>query len=151
MYTKCESWPSVLPNDDGIRPAGPQDECLYCSQKIGQPHGPECVTVNSKVRFGVYCNNHKVGVWRSYEPHGWTAQQHEFHKNEGSWCADNALHAIEWVTPEIRHLVMAQMVDDECACGILTFQLEAVEDAGPFVTLRDDTALRPRIFIVVLV
>lgn len=27
---RCDSWPLVLENDDGIRPAGDSDRCFYC-------------------------------------------------------------------------------------------------------------------------
>ena len=31
------NWPLVDKNDDGIRPAGRQDACFYCGQRVGLP------------------------------------------------------------------------------------------------------------------
>lgn len=44
------SWPTVDPEDDGIRPAGASDECFYCHQKVGEPHQRDCVIVTKRVR-----------------------------------------------------------------------------------------------------
>jgi hypothetical protein len=44
-----DQWPLVAVNDDGIRPAGEPDECFYCHQKVGQPHGRDCVCVKKRV------------------------------------------------------------------------------------------------------
>lgn len=71
--------PSVLTNDDGIRPAGEPDECFYCHQKVGTPHREECVCVNKKV---------KVRAMIEYEvevPFFWSKEDIEFHRNESSW------------------------------------------------------------------
>jgi hypothetical protein len=135
--TKCSEWPKVLPDDDGIRPAGEPDRCLYCGARIGEPHGRDCVVVTKLVRYAVLMDGQKVGVYRRYDPHSWDTQQMEFHKNEGSWCTDNAIEdGIEWVSPEARGRVEAAM-GDHCACNVLKFRMEAVEDDGPFVKLRD--------------
>lgn len=39
----------VLVNDSGIRPAGKQDECFYCNQKVGQLHKTDCVMISQLV------------------------------------------------------------------------------------------------------
>ena len=78
-------WPLVLPNDDGIRPAGPPDECFYCHQKVGQPHGRECVVVTKRIRMR-YSYDIEIDV-----PYFWDADQAEFHHNESSSCAGNTL------------------------------------------------------------
>jgi len=44
-----DQWPLVAINDDGIRPAGEPDECFYCKQEVGQPHGRVCVMVTKRV------------------------------------------------------------------------------------------------------
>jgi hypothetical protein len=43
-----QEMPLVLPNDDGIRPAGNSDECFYCNQKIGTSHKEDCVCLQKK-------------------------------------------------------------------------------------------------------
>lgn len=84
-----DGWPFVLPNDDGIRPAGPRDACLYCGQKIGQRHGSDCVCITKKVKVR-YTYEIEIEV-----PHAWTKEDIERHRNESSWCADNSLDEIE--------------------------------------------------------
>ena len=60
------NWPLVDPKDDGIRPAGRPDECFYCRQKVGEPHGQKCVIVNKLVEMRVTATfedgSHSVGV-----------------------------------------------------------------------------------------
>ena len=82
-------WPQVDQNDGGIRPAGAPDACFYCGQRVGQPHGPECVCVTKRVKLR-YTFEIEVDV-----PHAWGQHQIEFHRNEGSWCANNAISDIE--------------------------------------------------------
>jgi hypothetical protein len=62
-------WPLVDPFDDGIRPAGAPDACLYCWQKVGQPHRRDCVVVKKRVRF-------RLTVELDLDvPHHWSADQ----------------------------------------------------------------------------
>lgn len=84
-----EDWPLVVEKDDGLRPSGPPDECFYCHQKIGQPHGPECVVVTKTVKVR-YTFEIEIEV-----PHHWDRGNIEFHRNEGSWCADNSITDLE--------------------------------------------------------
>ena len=35
--------------DDGIRPAGKQDECFYCNSKIGEKHQSDCHMISKRV------------------------------------------------------------------------------------------------------
>ena len=103
-------WPVVLENDDGIRPAGPPDECFYCHQHVGQPHTKDCVCVTKLVKIR-YTFEVEVRV-----PHCWDAHDINFHRNKSSWCSSNALDDIQ-----------AYALD--CACGCCTARfLEVVED-----------------------
>lgn len=132
---KCEGWPNVLPDDDGIRPAGDASRCFYCNREVGEPHGRECVTVLSKTRYGVYLDGERVGTWRREDPFFWTEQDRASHKNESSWCADNAMDTVDWVSDEAMGRVDAA-TEDRCACGVVEFRVDAIEDAGPFVEIR---------------
>ena len=114
-------WPIVVPDDDGIRPAGRPDECFYCKAKVGDPHGPRCVIVEKLVRLR-YIIEVDVRV-----PHCWTTEDIEGHRNESSWCADNAIDDIE------AH-IRADATDD-CLCP--RFKAEVV-------TVLDDTPTRER-------
>lgn len=91
------SWPVVLPDDDGIRPAGKPDECFYCNQKVGTPHGPECVCVHKRVRVR-YTMEIEIEV-----PAFWDKQMVLSHRNESSWCADNCVNDIEAFLERLRH------------------------------------------------
>ncbi len=78
-------WPLVMPDDDGIRPAGTPGECFYCQQAVGQPHERDCVVVTKRVRLR-YTFEVIVEV-----PHAWDQTMIEFHRNESSWSSSNAL------------------------------------------------------------
>jgi hypothetical protein len=81
----AETFPLVDPNDDGIRPAGKPDECLYCKRKVGQPHKHDCVIVTKLVRVR-YIVELDIEV-----PHYYTQHDVEFARNDSSWCANNAI------------------------------------------------------------
>ncbi len=48
-----QDWPVVHELDDGIRPAGPPDACLYCGQKVSSPHSKDCVMVTKRILVSV--------------------------------------------------------------------------------------------------
>jgi hypothetical protein len=80
-----EKWPIVLKNDEGIRPAGNPDECFYCKSKVGELHKKDCVIVTKIVKVK-YTFEIEICV-----PHSWDQDQINFHRNESSWCASNAI------------------------------------------------------------
>ena len=134
-------WPLVVENDYGIRPAGKPDECFYCQQKVGSPHGPECVMVTKRVEMrvkatmpsGIY-----LGLWQFNTPHYWSVFAIEFHKNGSSWCASNFTDEpqdrVTWDAgdpwPELKSLAHAY---DGCLCGRLEFEFIRVVDDTPRV------------------
>jgi hypothetical protein len=83
------TWPIVTNNDPGFRPAGQNDHCFYCKQRIGTPHKETCVIVvkTVKVRYTIEL---EIEV-----PYFWDQHNIEFHRNEGSWCANNCVQDIE--------------------------------------------------------
>jgi hypothetical protein len=83
------NWPIVTEDDDGIRPNGRPDACFYCDQQVGKPHSEQCVIVNKVVRVR-YSFTIDVEV-----PHHWSDRDVEFHRNDGTWCADNAIGELE--------------------------------------------------------
>ena len=91
----------VTADDDGIRPAGSSVHCYYCNAAVGDPHGPECVTVTHKVRvaFTVELELHA--------PVSCSVDEIEFKYNESSWCASNLIGLLEEATK------------DDCLCGML--------------------------------
>lgn len=78
----------------GPRPAGRDDECFYCQRPVGELHDLGCVlrlrrvVVRMTVEFPVEV------------PDSWTAEDIEFHRNEGTWCATNVLPELEAAIPE---------------------------------------------------
>jgi len=134
-------WPLVDKDDDGIRPAGLLDECFYCRQKIGQLHGQQCVVVTKVVAMIVEGAGLR-GVWTLSEPHFWTAEDCEFHKNESTWCADNFLDeaaSVAWDTPgamEKLQSLLAAAGDGSCLCSVLKFKFLRVVDEQPRRLLR---------------
>lgn len=112
-------WPTVQPNDPGIRPAGPQDACFYCRQKVGQEHGRDCPIVQKRVK-----------VRYSFEiellqPHHWDKGRIEFHRNDGSWCAVNAIRELEGLTSE-----------GQCLCPVFNCEVLDMGDGVPVVEER---------------
>lgn len=76
----------VKPRDDV---AAPQKLCCYCQQPYGGTHKVGCVmrqrtvTVRATIEYVIAV------------PEDWDADQIEFHRNEGSWCADNLLDELK--------------------------------------------------------
>ena len=103
--------------ENGPRPAGKPDRCFYCSQPLGSQHAPKCV-----------CRERTVVVRAVIEyvievPESWTAEQIEFQRNDGSWCATNLIG-------ELREIHEA----GACLCPITSFEYlreaTAEEDAA---------------------
>jgi len=109
-------WPIVLPNDDGIRPAGMPDRCFYCGQRVGEPHGSKCAAVHKMVRVQ-YSFDIEIEV-----PAFWDKDNVEFHRNDSSWCANNAIGDIG------KFLERIDQEDSNCLCGVFEAKfLGAVE------------------------
>lgn len=106
--------PIVLPDDNGIRPAGPQDQCLYCHQKVGKPHEKDCVILERKVKVR-YSYEVEIEV-----PWYWDIDQIEFHRNEGSWCADNSLQELE------------NMTEKDCLCRVFNCEVLEIPESKPY-------------------
>lgn len=142
------TWPLVDPHDDGIRPASKPDECLYCRQRIGQPHERECVIVTKRVEMRVVATlptgEKLTGTWQFDEVYSWDEGMTEFHKNESSWCASNFLHAtdhgdvITWDPGSEGAMEKLEWLDTDksCLCNVLEFTFVRVIDGTPRRKLR---------------
>lgn len=76
----------VLVRADDERPVlRPEGGCGYCPAKLGEAHAPECVC-----RCRTVVMRFTVDLVRRVPEH-WTPEQINFHANESSWCADNAI------------------------------------------------------------
>lgn len=91
---------------EGIRPAGPPDRCLYCGEPEGRTHKPTCAVRERTVVVRMVVE-YVVLVTESADQ-----EMIEFHRNNGRWCANNAL-------VELEHL--AERVG--CLCDHARFEL----------------------------
>lgn len=76
---------SFIVTPKAMRPASSKRECFYCQQAVAGYHSVTCVLVEQRV---------KVRMIVEYEvtvPAHWDQYMIEFHRNEGSWCSDNAI------------------------------------------------------------
>lgn len=105
-------FPLVSKNDDGIRPAGPPDTCFYCHRKVGEHHQFNCVTVSKRVRVR-YSYELEIDI-----PWFWEADNFEFHRNDGSWCADNSFNELN---------AQSEIIEASGECWCNRFQAEFIE------------------------
>lgn len=113
-------------DDQGEAPAGKPDECFYCRIKRGQYHKPTCVLIKNVVKYTVDFAKVRLGTFSTSEPIRWDTDMCEFHKNESSWCKDNALDNLVLDDNDSARYAMLQiekMIDEHfsCACSLLTF------------------------------
>lgn len=97
---------SLVVTESAMRPAAPGvRECFYCHMPVGTEHRAECVTVvrKAKVRMIV---EYEIDV-----PASWGKDLVEFHRNEGSWCADNAIAELDKIHER-----------DRCLCQAVRFE-----------------------------
>lgn len=111
--------PLVLPDDDGIRPAGSLWACFYCRQEVGTPHLASCVCLKRRVRVR-YVFELEIEV-----PHSSEAHDVEFHRNESSWCASNALDDLE-------AFALRQGRADGCLCDHFRCEVIEIPEADPY-------------------
>jgi hypothetical protein len=126
---KLDSWPVVVENDDGIRPAGAPDECFYCHKKVGEAHGLECVTVLKQIEVTVSFR------YKKFVPHFWDDNDVIHHHDLSSSCASNLLHEIERAAEES---------GQGCPCGTTETTVLGVVDNGPFRTPPQEVNQRRR-------
>lgn len=123
---QTKAWPTVAVNDDGIRPAGGPGECYYCGEMVGQPHGRECVVVKKRVKVR-YSFTIEVDI-----PHFWDKDDFEFHRNEGSWCANNAIAEIQAMIPtETIESPLGNVEMGPCLCPRFEAKFLKTIDATP--------------------
>lgn len=97
--------------ESAMRPASKDRQCFYCQQPIGAHHKDDCVLVKKTVRVRM------VVEYDIEVPAFWDSDLVESHRNEGSWCADNAIEELQ----KIQEI-------DGCLCHRTHF--EHVSDAG---------------------
>lgn len=113
---KREKW-TVTADDDGIRPAGPDDECFYCRAKVGSEHETECVIREQTVVIELTI---EVVVKM---PESWSDDAIEFKYNESSSCKSGLIEDIMRMDKRMRPV-------GNCLCGAgqVRFVREATDD-----------------------
>lgn len=95
---------------DDVRPARPDGTCFYCRQQLGEPHKPECILPQRRVRLRMTVE-YDVNV-----PADFDQAMIEFARNQGSWCASNALD-------ELTERFGDNSPDGSCMCGSAHFEV----------------------------
>ena len=125
---------TVTPDDDGIRPAGKPDECLYCRQRVGGTHMAECVirkrTVVVRVTLDLVLKH----------PESWDEDSIEFHHNESSTCKSNLVRAVDELDERLR-------ASGGCLCSIarVEYVREATEEDEEAQNIRAADRERKRV------
>lgn len=78
--------------------------CCWCKEKVGKPHKETCPCIRKKIKLRVTIE-YKTDTDASFN-----REEIEFLRNEGTWCASNALDEI--------HKSLA----GECLCGKAKFE-----------------------------
>lgn len=127
------AWPKVVPGDDGIRPAGKPDKCLYCSQPIGSEHARDCVTIYKLVELQVLTKDGQVFYFTHEVPYHWETKDIWLHVNESSWCKNNLFFD---ESEAATALLAALGTDvDDCVCELIDIAVGPIVDPGPLVKL----------------
>ncbi|MEX5630913.1 hypothetical protein, partial [Pseudomonas marginalis] len=87
--------------------AGLPDECSWCKQKIGEEHLFECVTQTHKVKVR-YIFEIEIDM-----PVSFTKENIEYNRNDGTWCADNAIDELKKAS------------ENNCLCSV--FKAEVID------------------------
>ena len=118
-----DNWPV---GDEGIRPAGKPDECLYCKTKRGGQHKSDCVIRGRTVVLEMRVR------YTTIVPESWTEEEILFHRNESSSCANNSIEELErikdwrdedaargcWCSDTEHVFVREATEEDEERCGV---------------------------------
>jgi hypothetical protein len=85
-----------------MRPASSQEACFYCQQLIGEFHKEDCVLISKKALIRVIVE-YEVEI-----PAHWGKKETEFHRNDGTSCADNTIDELQELATK-----------EGCLCGIM--------------------------------
>lgn len=92
--------------ENAMRPASDEKICFYCHEPVGGEHKDGCVLVRKKVM---------VRLRVEYElsiPAIWGKEEFEFNRNEGTWCATNAIE-------ELQNIIR---IEGRCLCGLTDYE-----------------------------
>lgn len=126
---------TFIVTEKAMRPASTRRKCFYCHSDIGAVHDSTCVLVRRRVRVRLAVPGYEPLVYSIVVPASWTVKDIEFHRNESSWCANNAIRELKSIDPEFSESLYLKYARDrdpnaDCLCSDANF--EYVEDvAGP--------------------
>lgn len=103
----AETAPLVKIEDE--RPYGKgSGHCFYCPSLIGQPHADDCALYTKTVLVRM------VVIYPIEVPNHWGREDIESHRNDGSWCGDNAINELTGLPEDYvcQHSVFT-LVEDE--------------------------------------
>lgn len=90
-------------------------ECFYCKQPIDGLHKPDCLLIRKRVKIRM------VVEYEIEAPNCWGKYDIEFQRNEGSWCADNAIYELQKLSE-----------DSGCICGHVEFEYIG-DESSPYL------------------
>lgn len=122
------TWPLVVTNDDGIRPAGAPDACFYCAKKVGAHHAQDCVVVTKTLRLKADIEVFGAFEWDEKVPFYWDDARVIFRYNLGTWCAGNVMRKMSHA--QLDALETAHP-GNTCLCDVAKVGIVGVVDAGP--------------------
>lgn len=76
---------NFIVTEKAMRPASDDKVCFYCHSLVGGVHKTDCELVLKKVTVKM------TVVYEIEVPSYWEHEQILHHRNEGSWCSDNAI------------------------------------------------------------
>ncbi len=118
----------IRENDRGIRPAGKPDECFYCKMKVGNYHSIDCVVLTKKNKYSILVEGEYIGTLIWDDPISWDIKQCESHKNDSSWCVDNALEFVNFLDTEKEKSLKIKWneysLDNSCGCFFITIRCD---------------------------
>lgn len=106
--------------ENGVRPAGKQDECFYCQEKIGGYHKEDCV-MRSKTVVVDYTFRMVLTFPISFDK-----DMIEFNRNDATWCADNALNEL---IKSQKYLAKQENCIYKCMCRADKFKAKFIREA----------------------
>src|SRR3990167_3599264 len=87
------------------RPASTANKCFYCAVEVGGYHKLDCVLIQKSVKVRM------IVEYDIHVPSSWDADDVAFHRNEGSWCANNAITELQ------------TLKKSGCLCAITRFEV----------------------------
>ncbi len=98
-----------------MRPASDKSQCFYCRADIGSTHKKYCVLITKKITVKMIVE-YQIDV-----PNHWNEKDFLFHRNLGTWCADNSINELE------------NIIETEgCLCNSTTYEYVGNE-SEPFL------------------